>query len=172
VIQDFLQTDYRRLVAGLSLLGWSRTLVEEAVQEALARAWERSERGEHIESLRAWVSVVASNLLRSWSRRFRAEARALRRLKGVPDPRATEARGLSPSDDHMDVVRTIRALPYRQRHVLVLHYFADLSLEEIARAMRTTPGAVKGLLHRARRGLAEALGEETPKEVNEIARGR
>ena len=172
VIEEFLKTDYRRLVAGFSVLGWSRPLAEEAVQEALARAWERGERGEHIESLKAWVSVVASNLLRSWSRRFLAEARAVRRLKGTPDPRATEARGLSHSDDHMDVVRAIRALPYRQRHVVVLHYFADLSLDEIARALRSTPGAVKGLLHRARRGLADALGEETPEEVNEVARDR
>jgi RNA polymerase sigma factor (sigma-70 family) len=171
VIKDFLQTDYGRLVAGLSLLGWSRPLTEEAIQEALARAWEQSERGEHIESLKAWVTVVATNLLRSWSRRFLAEARAVRRLKGAPDLRPI-ALGLSHSDDRMDVVRAIRTLPYRQRHVVVLHYFADLSLEEIAPAMRTTPGAVKGLLHRARRGLANALGEETPEEVNEVARDR
>ena len=156
-------------MAGLSVLGWSRPLAEEAVQEALARAWERSERGEHIESLRAWVTVVATNILRSWSRRFLAEARAVSRLKGVPDLRPA-ALGLSHSDDRMDVVRAIRALPYRQRDVVVLHYFADLSLEEIARALRSTPGAVKGLLHRARRGLADTLGEETPEEVNEIAR--
>ena len=171
MIQDFLQTGYRRLVAGLSLLGWSRPLAEEAVQEALARAWEQSERGEHIESLKAWVSVVATNLLRSGSRRFLAEARAVGRLRSAADPRPPGARELSHSDDRMDVVRAIRALPYRQRQVVVLHYFVDLSLEEIARAVRSTSGAVKGLLHRARRGLAEALGEETPEEVNEVARG-
>lgn len=153
-------------MAGLSLLGGSRALAEDAVQEALARAWERSERGEHIESLRAWVSVVATNLLRSAFRRLLVEARATGRLKD----RLGHPTGSSASDDRLDVVRAIRRLPDRQRQVVVLHYFADLPVEDIAPAVGATPGAVKGLLHRARRGLAEALGEQTPQEVEDIAR--
>jgi RNA polymerase sigma-70 factor (ECF subfamily) len=168
-IRDFLQTDYRRLVAGLSLLGRSQALAEDAVQEALARAWERGERGEHIESLKAWVTVVANNLLRSAFRRFVAEAKATGRLKGTRDP--AWSRELSRSDDRVDVVRAIRDLTDRQRKVVVLHYFSDLSVEDIARAVGSSPGAVKGLLHRARRGLAEALAEETPEEVDDVARG-
>ena len=51
-------------MAAVSLACGSRAAAEDAVQEALARAWERSERGEHIESLRAWVMKVAINLVR------------------------------------------------------------------------------------------------------------
>ncbi|HKZ76153.1 MAG TPA: hypothetical protein VJ259_05765, partial [Actinomycetota bacterium] len=50
-IREFLYGDYPRLVAGVALVAGSRPAAEDAVQEALARAWERSERGEEIESL-------------------------------------------------------------------------------------------------------------------------
>lgn len=169
-IRDFLDKDYRRLVAGLALLGGSRALAEDAVQEAVARAWERSERGEQIESLRAWVTVVATNLLRGTFRRVLAESRARAKLAGAWAP--TGLGELSRSDDRMDVVRAIRNLPSRQRRVVVLHYFADLSVDDIARALASTPGAVKGLLHRGRRGMAEALSKTTSEEVDDVVRRR
>ena len=59
-IRDFLVRHYPRVVAGLALTCDSRALAEDAVQEALVRAWERSERGEEIRSIDAWVSVVAT----------------------------------------------------------------------------------------------------------------
>src|SRR6266508_239786 len=80
-IRTFLATDYPRLVAAVSLACGSRAAAEDAVQEALARAWERSERGEHIDSLRAWVMKVAINLVRSGFRRKLAERRAREPLR-------------------------------------------------------------------------------------------
>ena len=55
-IREFLVATYPRLVAAVALISGSRAAAEDAVQEALARAWERSERGEQIESLPAWVT--------------------------------------------------------------------------------------------------------------------
>jgi DNA-directed RNA polymerase specialized sigma24 family protein len=66
----FLDCDYRRLVAGLALVAGSLAAAEDAVQEALARAWERGLRGEQIISLSGFVAVVATNLLRSRFRRL------------------------------------------------------------------------------------------------------
>src|SRR5205814_8600328 len=63
-IRAFVSTDYPRLVAGLAVVLGGRAAAEDAVQEALVRAWERSRRGETIESLRSGVAVVAMNLLR------------------------------------------------------------------------------------------------------------
>src|SRR5262249_40413881 len=50
-IREFLATQYPRLVGAVTLLCGSRALAEDAVQEAVARAWERSERGERIDAL-------------------------------------------------------------------------------------------------------------------------
>jgi RNA polymerase sigma-70 factor (ECF subfamily) len=76
-----VQADYPRLVGGLAAICGSRAAAEDAVQEALARAWERSERGERIESLKAWVTTVSLNLTKSGLRKLRAERRAAQRLK-------------------------------------------------------------------------------------------
>jgi predicted RNA polymerase sigma factor len=55
-IREFLAADYRRVLAAVALVSGSRALAEDAVQEALVRAWSRSER---IEDARAWVTRVA-----------------------------------------------------------------------------------------------------------------
>jgi len=43
-VNEFLHTAYPRLVAAVALVGSSRPAAEDAVQEALLRAWERSDR--------------------------------------------------------------------------------------------------------------------------------
>jgi RNA polymerase sigma-70 factor, ECF subfamily len=158
-IRAFLASDYPRLVAGLAVVLGGRTAAEDAVQEALARAWERSMRGEQIQSLRDWVAVVAMNLLRSRLRRLAAELRARERLAAREQTR-TPHKGLATEspDERLDLARALGALPRRQREALVLHYFAGLPLADIARALHTRQGAVQQLLHRGRRSLASALG--------------
>ena len=153
-------------MAGLSLLSGSLPEAEEAVQEALARAWERSERGEHVDSLNAWVAVVARNILRDRFRRLRLERRAGdRQLPGDVADRS----GLAATDARMDLVRALRALPPRQREALVLRYFGDLTVGGLARAMRIEENAAKALLFRSRRALAAALGLSESEEANQHA---
>jgi RNA polymerase sigma factor (sigma-70 family) len=143
----------------------SRAAAEDAVQEALARAWERGERGERIESPRAWVMTVSINLVRSGFRRFVAEQRARRRLGPA------EQRSESASDDLVDVRRALDGLPRRQREATVLRYYLDLSVAEVAAAMAVNEGTAKTLLFRARQALASALGEHetAPKEAGDRA---
>jgi len=50
VVREFLVNDYPRIVALVTIACESRPAAEDAVQEAVARAWERSARGERIES--------------------------------------------------------------------------------------------------------------------------
>ena len=63
-IRVFLETTYPRLVVAVALASGSYEMAEDAVQEALVQAWARSEKGEEIESLPAWVATVALNLTR------------------------------------------------------------------------------------------------------------
>ena len=79
-IREFLGTAYPRIVAAVSMVAGDRATAEDAVQEALARAWERSSRGETIDSLSAWVTRVALNLSKSRLRSLRVESRARERL--------------------------------------------------------------------------------------------
>lgn len=154
-IRTFLQVDYPTVVAGLDLASGSRAAAEDAVHEALARAWARMERGERIDSLKAWVTTVATNLVRSRFRRLRAERRARRRL-GV-EPVGTPGGG---TEERLDLRRALEGLPERQREVVVVHYYLGFSVAETAEATGTSEGTVKKALHRARETLARALGED------------
>src|SRR5688500_14667093 len=69
-----------RVVNAVALASGSYPAAEDAVQEALVRAWIRSERGERLESLPAWVAAVALNQTRSGWRRTMAERRARHRM--------------------------------------------------------------------------------------------
>jgi RNA polymerase sigma-70 factor (ECF subfamily) len=59
----------------------------------------------------------------------------------------------------LSVRDAVERLPKRLRDTVVLHYFADLSVEQIAQLIHRPPGTVKQRLFAARRALAEALGD-------------
>lgn len=134
------------------------------MQEALARAWERSERGEEIRSLGAWVTTSALNLARNSARRVRFEAVLRRRLRRSPHAPA-------PTGDRIDLGRALAGLPGRQREVTVLHYYLDLDVRTIAVTLGVHEGTVKTSLHRARRALAAELGADETEEVAHDGRG-
>lgn len=157
MVRVFLQEDYRRLVAGLTVICGSHPLAEEAVQEALARAWEQGERGQRIQSLKAWVSVVARNYARSGIRKRLAEHRAHARLS---EGMSSTSHRPPPPEERMDAVRAVQALPTRQREVIALYYFADLTVGEIASALKAHPETVKSLLHRGRIAVSRSLGAQ------------
>jgi RNA polymerase sigma factor (sigma-70 family) len=131
------------------------------VQEAVVRAWERSERGADIESLTAWVTTVSLNLARSRLRRVAAERRARARLgAGESSPRESP-------EDRMDVTRALAALPRRQREATVLRYYLGMDMKEVAEVLGMSEGTAKTTLFRARRTLSRALGEPDLEEAND-----
>jgi len=138
-IHQFLHTEYPRLVAAVALVSGSRASAEDAVQEALVRAWERSEKGSEIESLRAWVATVALNHSRSGLRRLLVEHRV--RERPAPAADAFDA-----TDRSVDVARALERLPRRQREAVVLRYYLRFDTKEIAEAMGVHDGTVKSNL--------------------------
>lgn len=135
-----------------------RQQAEDAVQEALVRAWQRRATGEPVTSWEAWLATTAANAVRMELRTRDAERRALGRL--------ATAGAASAADDGHDATRdlvtgdlgdAVRRLPAREREVVVLHYVADLPVAEIAGRLGVAPGTVKRALHDARRRLAARL---------------
>jgi RNA polymerase sigma-70 factor (ECF subfamily) len=150
-IRRFLDESYPRLVGAVSLVAGDLATAEDAVQEAIVRAWERTDRGDHIQDLDAWVAAVAMNLSRSRLRHLLVERRARARLVAA-------ATTDGPTPDAVDVRRALSGLPRRQREAAVLRFYLDLSTHEIAAAMGTSHGTVKSQLAKARAHLADALG--------------
>jgi RNA polymerase sigma-70 factor (ECF subfamily) len=159
-LREFLYTSYPRLVAAVALVCGSRPAAEDAVQEALLRAWERSEKGDEMRSLEGGVTTVALNVARSGLRRFRSERRARARLAptGVGGP---------PTAARLDVPPALARLPRRQREVAVLRYYLQLDTREVASALQINEGTVKSTLFRARAAIAEALSIDDSEEAND-----
>jgi RNA polymerase sigma-70 factor (ECF subfamily) len=148
-VRAFLEEEYPRVVAAVAMISDSRPAAEDAVCEAVARAWERSERGERIESLAAWVTTVAMNLSRSRWRRLIAERRARERWESRP--------AQPDSDRSVDVERALARLSHRQRQAVVLHYYLGYDVREVADLLGIAEGTAKSTLHRARDALGRAL---------------
>jgi RNA polymerase sigma-70 factor, ECF subfamily len=155
--EDFYLASYPRLVGQLTVLTGSLEDAEDAVQEAFARASTRWARLRAYDAPEAWVRRVALNLATSGLRHTRRQLAILARLGAATaePPRST---------DRLAIQAGLRRLPLRQRQVLVLHYGADLPVEEVARQLRVPPGTVKSRLARARAALGAYLeeGQEEP----------
>lgn len=150
-LEVFVQHHSTRLVGALTLITGSRAAAEDALQDALVKAWHR--RDQEFESLTAWITVVATNNARSGWRRRQAEQRALDKVGG----RATRHSVDAAAEPDEALHAALRALPERERQVAVLHYVLDQSVAQVAEALGVAEGTVKTLLSRARGHLAERL---------------
>jgi RNA polymerase sigma-70 factor (ECF subfamily) len=105
--------------------------------------------------VRPWLFGIATNLLRHHVRTEERRYRALARLAAAEDPPAAvdedtidrvDARSL-----RRDLAAALATLHRRDRDVLLLTAWADLSYEEIAAVLDVPVGTVRSRLHRARR---------------------
>ncbi len=61
------------------------------------------------------------------------------------------------AEQHEELSQAITLLTDEQRDVILLRFVEGLSINDVAEALDKTPGAVKGLQHRALRALADAM---------------
>ena len=108
----------------------------------MSRHWQTIERPD------AYLQRALTNASSNWRRSGRRAARKLHLLVVRGDGEVV------PQDGLADAVAT---LPFRQRAVVVLRYYADLSEAEIARALDCRPGTVKSLGSRALAALAKEV---------------
>lgn len=147
--------EYRRLVGLARLLVDRREDAEEVVQEAFARTWARLSRvqGDPLPYVRRAVVNQSRGRLR---RRRTADAH---RPEAGPDAESAE-RGAERAAAAAAVLARIDGLPRRQRECVVLRFYADLTVPEIARTLGVADGSVKSHLHRALSALAIQLEDQ------------
>ncbi len=101
---------------------------------------------------RFWLLRIATNVANRWGKRQRRRIRG-----GLSITRAAEAYGtentLHENTLNESVRFALQRLPVGQQTVIALHYFEDLSIDQIAVVLRTRPGTVKSRLHRGRESL-------------------
>lgn len=149
---ELYQGSYRRLVLTAYALTHDLGAAEEVTQEAFALAYARATRVAEADSPEAWLRTVVVNLAR---RRWRRRAMLNRILRREPLAEAVE-----PPGAHLDLHTAIQGLGTEFRSVVVLHYLADLPVDDVASLLDIPVGTVKSRLSRARATLAERLRTE------------
>lgn len=153
----FCRREHPRLVGSIGYLVADPALAEDLAQEALLRVVRQWDEVARLESPGGWAHRVAVNLALSALRSRRTRRRIDDQLARWAAPHA----GGDP-DTTVAVRRAVASLPERQRVAIVLRYFADLSVEEVADAMGCPTGTVKTLTSRGIAGLREMGLEATP----------
>ena len=150
-LSEFYSAEYPRLVGVLTLYCGDGELANDLAQEAMARACRDWSKVSGLDSPQAWVYRVGMNLAHSWFRRSFTGRRAMASAQGEP----------TAGDDDVTTRLAVRAeivrLPRRQRAALVLRYFVDLPVAEVAVLMRCSEGTVRALTSQALSGLRTAF---------------
>ena len=141
--EAFYRSGRDRLVRALALTTGDADLAAEAVDEAMARAYQRWGRVGHFDNPGGWVYRVALN----WSLSVLHRRRRPPRFVHERDPQDIDALA------EPDVLAALGELDPRQRAVVVCRFYLGLSEAETASALGIRPGTAKSRLHRALRHL-------------------
>jgi RNA polymerase sigma-70 factor (ECF subfamily) len=152
LIEPLLDPAFRLAMVMLS----DRTAAEDAVQEGSIKVWRnlRQLRGD-AGSLRPWFLSIVANECRMIRRRHWW---SVVKMAEVEAPASTDPT----ADVESDLHRALRRLSPEERLPLVLHFYLDLPLDEVARTLGVSPAAAKSRIYRAARRLRSDL---TPEEV-------
>ena len=144
---------YATLVLG------SRTEAEDATHDAALMAWRRFGELRDLERFDAWFGRILVNACRD---RLRARRRAPLCLDGEPSTFDAWAGRAAPDQAEAFVRRdaiasALRSLSAEHREVVVLRFYFDLTVDQIAARTGTGAGTVKSRIHYALRHLRSAV---------------
>ena len=128
----------------------NETDVEDAVQEALCRAFYKLHTLRQPKFFKTWLTRVVINCCYDLLR----QQKGLLPLEVVPEESESDDR-----DTPLDVQRVLAELSENDRLILTLYYLNDLPVKEIARMLSITEGAAKMRLSHGRKKFRETYGD-------------
>jgi RNA polymerase sigma-70 factor (ECF subfamily) len=151
---------------------------EDALQEALLRAWRALPRFERRSSIRSWLYRIATNtcldLIAKWPKRvLPIDYGPPSDPHGGPGPPLVESVWVEPYPDAPDAsyeqresvelafIAALQHLPARQRAVLILREVLGFSAKEVCESLETTVASVNSALQRARKTIDEKLPDQS-----------
>ncbi|SDO63937.1 RNA polymerase sigma-70 factor, sigma-E family [Pedococcus dokdonensis] len=157
LVVDLFAAEATRLVSLARFFVEDRTAAEDLVQEAFIRLSRNAHRIRDPERAAAYLRSIVVNLARDHNRRGLVSLRH-RPPAVVDEPSAEET--AAARESRSEVVAALRGLPRRQRDCLVLRYYLDLSVEEVATTLGISTNSVKTHVQRGMRALATSLEEK------------
>lgn len=122
---------------------------EDAVQNALEKAWRCRERLREEQHMQTWLIRIAINECHNLQRRMKREC-----LAGEMEERS------APEGEDGALHDALLRLPEKHRMPLLLHYMEGYSVAEVATILKLPQGTIKSRMRRGRMQLREELGRE------------
>lgn len=108
-------------------------------------------------SYRSWIFQIARNTIATWKTQVKNLEIPVGAIQEGPTLEETPAVITLADAEREELAATVDELPDAQREVILLRYWKDLTVDEIAEKTERSPGAVRQLLHRARQRLRKKV---------------
>lgn len=155
-LEALYRSRFERFATVACAITGSQATARDAVQDAFASAVRRRNQFRSDGSLEAWLWRAVVNEARSQQRRRRSRERLEDRVARLEE--TSEATNVRPASE---IAAYVAALPERQRLVVFLRYYADLTHDQIAGTIGVRPGTVAATLNAAHAKLRPLLAEVT-----------
>lgn len=152
-VDRLLEEHGAEIQAVAQLILRDRDEAADVLEETVITAWEKAGTLRDPEALRPWLLRIATN--RALSRR-RMTARLVALDVVAEQSTVDPQRGI---DTRLAILDALRVLAPRERAAIALHYLADLPVDEVARAMGTSPNTAKTQLREALAKMRREMGE-------------
>lgn len=154
-METFVRKYYPQILKYCMYHAPDRWSAQDLTQETFERFFASFSRYRHKGKLANYLYVIAGNLCRDAYGRTNMQSFAP--PEELPE---TEENPLIKTEERIALGRALRALPEELRQVILLHYFQNLKLKEIAGILEIGLPLVKYRLRRAKELLKQEIGEE------------
>lgn len=150
LVSDMFASEGAALVRLARIFCDDKNAAEDLVQEAFVRLHRSAGSIRDLSRAPAFLRSIVVNLARDHNRRGLMSLRHRSTAEPPPTARAAEEVAVA-DDDSQSVLAALSTLPDRQRTCLVLHYYEELTIQEVAEMLKISKNSVKT---HCRRGLA------------------
>lgn len=168
LVVRLFEQEGRSLVRLVRLFVDDRNAAEDLVQEGFIRLARNGHRIRDEAKAVAYLRSIVLNLARDHNRRGLV---SLRHHLPMDPERASTEDEIVLRDDQQQVIDVLRELPHRQRDCVVLRYYEELGIDEIAATLEISPNSVKTHLKRALVTMGSRLGVPVDDDVDANAAG-
>ena len=157
---EVLVTRYQKaVIASAVSVTQNHFMAEDAAQDAFVTAWMKLNTLQEPGKYGSWVCRIAKNCALNMINRYRSyiPLDVVDNLHFSDDSAQSLSEMYALSEERNEVNKSIEMLPEKVKQIILLHYFENLSIAEIADRMRISEGTVKWQLHDGRKRIRKEL---------------
>ena len=161
MLDEYIHQYGRRLFGLCMTLCAHRAEAEDLYQETWLRVLNNMDRYDPEKPFEPWLTRICVNLYRSSLRRLLRSPIWDRFDTDADKDRALELVRAEEPEDFSELHSAIAGLSDKLRIVVILYYFRDMDVSQVAEILNIPAGTVKSRLNKARNKLKEVLADET-----------